>query len=390
MRPLCGLLGISLEEGRFDDQRIGILSERHQLFGIGSIPDHDQPAARLRRSQNVIGRNVAPVRQHDLFALEQPAALWPRGNLQRGQPVRQHPRARLLLEHEAEAVITAVRHRKGPHAQMVILDDGARLDGGVCDLEFGTCVRPDHLGEQTSHHPERCGAAVHRELAAGFEKRQGGHQSTEAEQVVEMSMGEQDAVQPTKSEPAPQQLALRALTAVHEKPAVPVQNDQRRQPPLDGGHTCGGAKENHLEQISLTPGAAVRACTMTSRLPIPKPGDSSAWQAPERSWRPQAQRCDPPAVRLSGRKAATLVEALRGLGGGSAGTDDGVYKAVLAPDVEQGSNTNMVVRRDPATGDRSAFSRPADIPDGAGVRPRARGGDCSRVGAAELACTKRP
>ena len=142
-------------------------------------------------------------------------------------------------------------HRKCPHSKIVLLDDGARLEHDALDLEWGRSVRPDHLGQQAPHGAERRRAAVHGEAAARFQQRQGGDQTADAEQMVEMGVGEQDAVQPTQPEPAREQLALGALAAVHQEPAPPVQDEQRRQPPIDGGHAGGGAKEHDLEQAAL-------------------------------------------------------------------------------------------------------------------------------------------
>ena len=51
--------------------------------------------------------------------------------------------------------------------------------------------------------------------------------------------------------PASEQLALGALAAVHQEPAPPVQDDQRRQAPVNRGHAGGGAKEDDLEQAAL-------------------------------------------------------------------------------------------------------------------------------------------
>jgi hypothetical protein len=69
--------------------------------------------------------------------------------------------------------------------------------------------------------------------------------------MVEMGMGEQDAVEPTKPEPAPEQLALRALTTVDQEPAVAVQYDERWQPSINSRHTGSRAEENDFEQATL-------------------------------------------------------------------------------------------------------------------------------------------
>ena len=89
-----------------------------------------------------------------------------------------------------------------------------------------------------------------RSLAA--KQRQGRDQTADAEQVVEMAVGEQDRLEPAQPEAALEQLALGALAAVHQEPAVPVQDDQRRQPPVDRRHPRSGAKKHDLEQVPIT------------------------------------------------------------------------------------------------------------------------------------------
>ena len=68
--------------------------------------------------------------------------------------------------------------------------------------------------------------------------------------MIEMGVGEQDAIEPTQPDAAREQLALGALAAVHQEPAPPVQDEQRRQSPIGGGHAGGGAKEHDLEQAA--------------------------------------------------------------------------------------------------------------------------------------------
>jgi hypothetical protein len=145
-----------------------------------------------------------------------------------------------------------VRHWKCLDAQVVVFDDSTRFDHNAPSIELGPSIWPDDFGQQTSHNQERRSTAIHGNLAAGFEQRQRGDQTTEAEQVVEMGMGEQDAIEPTEPESALEQLALGALTTVHQEPAVPVQHHQRWQPSVDGRDTRGSAKENDFEQVPLT------------------------------------------------------------------------------------------------------------------------------------------
>jgi hypothetical protein len=105
--------------------------------------------------------------------------------------------------------------------------------------------------QQAAGGAQRRRAPVHHEASARFQQRQRGDQTADAEQMIEMGVGEQHAVQSTEPDPAREQLALRALAAVNQEPARPVQDEQRWQPPVDRGHAGRGAKEDDLEQAAL-------------------------------------------------------------------------------------------------------------------------------------------
>jgi hypothetical protein len=105
--------------------------------------------------------------------------------------------------------------------------------------------------QQAAGGAQRRRAPVHHEASARFQQRQRGDQTADAEQMIEMGVREQHAVQSTQPEPAGEQLALGALAAVHQEPAPPLHDEQRGQSTIDRGHAGGGAKENGLEQAAL-------------------------------------------------------------------------------------------------------------------------------------------
>src|SRR5690606_37624850 len=98
--------------------------------------------------------------------------------------------------------------------------------------------------------------AVHREPLARLQQRQGGDEAAEPEQMIDVAMGQQHAIEAAQAEAALQQLALRALAAVDQKAAPFVHDEERRQPPLDRGHAAGSAKEHDLEQDNPAPNPA--------------------------------------------------------------------------------------------------------------------------------------
>ena len=189
------------------------------------------------------------------------------------------------------------------HAKTLILDDGARLDRLAPHLEWGPSSRPDHLAQEAAHRAQSGRAAIDREAAARLEQRQGGDQASEAEQVVDMGVGEKHAIEAAQPEPALQQLALGALAAVHQEPPPPVQDDERGQPALDGGHARGGAKEHDLEHVR-SPRADARAI-MSARLRIRKPGIG---RRPVGGSSSRGALFGPGAVLNSSRSRAALAE----------------------------------------------------------------------------------
>ena len=64
--------------------------------------------------------------------------------------------------------------------------------------------------------------------------------------MIQVAVGEQDALQPLEAQPAAEDLALGAFTAVDQKAILPVQHHRRRQAALDRRGRGRGAEENEL------------------------------------------------------------------------------------------------------------------------------------------------
>ena len=63
-----------------------------------------------------------------------------------------------------------------------------------------------------------------------------------------MSVGDEDAVEPAKSDPGSENLALSAFTTVDEYAVIAKADDMRAQPAVNRGGRSRGAKENEFEQ----------------------------------------------------------------------------------------------------------------------------------------------
>jgi hypothetical protein len=69
-------------------------------------------------------------------------------------------------------------------------------------------------------------------------------QARNSEHVVEMAVRQQQPVQAPKSGAATEQLALRALAAVHHQAMAPGLHEKARVAAVRGGNAGGGAEES--------------------------------------------------------------------------------------------------------------------------------------------------
>ena len=68
--------------------------------------------------------------------------------------------------------------------------------------------------------------------------RKGGKQAGKAQNMIEMPVGDQNAVQTAKAQPGAQDLALGPLAAVNKKSLILIADQLGRQTPVNGW--CGG------------------------------------------------------------------------------------------------------------------------------------------------------
>jgi hypothetical protein len=71
--------------------------------------------------------------------------------------------------------------------------------------------------------------------------------------MIQVTMGDQDSVQPLKADATAQDLALSSLTAVDHETALAVQDDLGGKPTVGRGGRSGGAKEQDLKHGSQPP-----------------------------------------------------------------------------------------------------------------------------------------
>jgi hypothetical protein len=98
--------------------------------------------------------------------------------------------------------------------------------------------------EQQIADAAQCGpAAVDVDVVEVLPAGQRTDQPAQAEDVVEVAVGQQHRVEPLEAQAAAQNLALRALAAVEQEAVVAVQNEVAGQPPRDGRRGRGRAEK---------------------------------------------------------------------------------------------------------------------------------------------------
>ena len=100
-------------------------------------------------------------------------------------------------------------------------------------------------------------AAIDVERRNGLPARKGRGQPSQAQDMVQVAVGEKDPVQPAETQAAPQQLALRALAAVDQEAMVLVQHHRRRQAAVNGWRRGRSPEKDQLEQGNLLTGVTV-------------------------------------------------------------------------------------------------------------------------------------
>jgi hypothetical protein len=125
-----------------------------------------------------------------------------------------------------------VLYREGPQLESLVFEQNAWRDDVIPDVQGGL-ARAEDNSHQVSDSLQRPGPAVDLHLINGFPPAKGGSQAAQAEDMIQVAVSEQDAVQSFEPQTAAQDLALRTLTAVDEKSVLTVQQDGCGKSALD-------------------------------------------------------------------------------------------------------------------------------------------------------------
>ena len=213
---------------RFDSQQICAGNYLVQRPGATDVTDKTELRTLLRFTQDLLRLNGAPVRQDDRPPRHQLSPLGP-GRYAQGLGLRVvERRPRLLLERKAVAAAAAMGHGKGREGKSLPLKQRSRLDHVQTDARLRNVANTKNDLHQTVDPGERGPAGVYVQLLQRLPVTECAGQPSESKNVVEVTVGEKNLVQSTKTKPAAQNLALRAFAAV-DKEAVFLHH-----------HHCGG------------------------------------------------------------------------------------------------------------------------------------------------------
>src|SRR6516164_3770055 len=123
--------------------------------------------------------------------------------------------ARSALEGESEAIGLAMPYRKAANRKLSGINDLTLRQWNELqrDRRFSFAPQP---GEHPDHDIEGAGATMNGHHTGVPSQPQRRKKTGNAEHVVEMTVGQQERIQPPKAGAAAQQLTLDALSAIHQ------------------------------------------------------------------------------------------------------------------------------------------------------------------------------
>jgi hypothetical protein len=141
-----------------------------------------------------------------------------------------------------------VVNREGTDREVVVLKKNARIDLAQVEGDGRLRAAQDDGVNEVVDAPHRPGPGEDFHFFHRFPAHEGGEQPAEAEDVVEMAVGDEDFVQPLEPQAGFEDLPLRAFSAVHEEAMFVVNDNLRGEPTVDGRSGGGSAEEDDFKQ----------------------------------------------------------------------------------------------------------------------------------------------
>jgi hypothetical protein len=118
-----------------------------------------------------------------------------------------------------------VRDRESNHLKSLILQDDPRLYLNEVNLDRRPSSSQYHAVDQIIHALERPTPTVDLQTLHRFPTGEGGYEPPQAQDVIKMTVGEEDAIEALESQPTAQNLPLCPFAAVDQETIIPVEHD---------------------------------------------------------------------------------------------------------------------------------------------------------------------
>ncbi len=243
MGEFVGHLGLFVQIGGFDHQAIGVLADRLQVAGTAGIPYVHQAHPLAQRAEHLLRSDQAAIRQRYALAVHQVAPPGAGRDIERLGQLGQERAARLLLEQVAKTIRPAVVDREGCHRKIIRVENHARLDGDETDLHRRADTAQHHPIQQVTDTLQSRSTAVQLEELDRLPAGEGGEQPGQPQDMVQVAMRNEDAVQPLKANPRLHDLALCAFPTIDQEAVFVVHHQLCGKPTASGRGGSRSTKE---------------------------------------------------------------------------------------------------------------------------------------------------
>jgi len=133
----------------------------------------------------------------------------------------------------------------------MLFNDNARLDLVELDLNGGASATQDYAMEQVVDAFQGPASAEDLDALDSFPTGEGGNQSGQTKDMIQVTVRDQDAVQAFEPQPRLHDLSLCSLTAIDQEAVLVMDNNLGRQPATGGRRRSGCTEKNNFKQEGL-------------------------------------------------------------------------------------------------------------------------------------------
>jgi len=243
-----GEFGFIVYVGGFDGEGIGVAADFVEVLRAPHIADVDEPRAGPGRAEYLVGFDDPPVGQRRRLPKHQTAPPGAGGDVEGLGFIGEERPPGLFFKEKAIAIGGAVVHGERSDGEVVVFKNYTGFELAQVKGDGRLCAAQHDAVQQVVDASHRPASGEDFHFFHRFPAHEGGEQPAEAQNVVEVAVGDEDFVKPLESQAGFQNLPLGALAAVHEEAVFVVNDDLRREAPVNGGGGGGGAEKDDFKQ----------------------------------------------------------------------------------------------------------------------------------------------